>query len=98
MNISSIEAEDDSYDADEYLQKRRNLKCLLQKLKDQVSNLADVGGMDSVKEEISMKIIMPLKHPELYEAYGKSIGGGMLLYGPPGCGKTHIAREQLLEK
>ena len=52
----------------------------------------DVGGMDSVKEEIGMKIIMPLKHPELYEAYGKSIGGGMLLYGPPGCGKTHIAR------
>jgi transitional endoplasmic reticulum ATPase len=55
-------------------------------------NFKDVGGMDSVKEEISLKIIMPLKHPELYEAYGKSIGGGMLLYGPPGCGKTHIAR------
>ncbi|MEO1052883.1 MAG: AAA family ATPase [Bacteroidota bacterium] len=55
-------------------------------------NFDDVGGMDKVKEEINIKIIQPLKHPELYEAYGKKIGGGILLYGPPGCGKTHIAR------
>ncbi len=52
----------------------------------------DVGGMDGVKEEISLKIIYPLKHPELYKAYGKSAGGGILMYGPPGCGKTHLAR------
>ncbi len=52
----------------------------------------DVGGMDSVKDEIRMKIIHPLNHPELYKAYGKAIGGGILLYGPPGCGKTHLAR------
>ncbi|MDP7254267.1 MAG: AAA family ATPase [Planctomycetota bacterium] len=52
----------------------------------------DVGGMDDLKEEIRMKIIMPLEHPELYEAYGKAIGGGILMYGPPGCGKTHLAR------
>jgi SpoVK/Ycf46/Vps4 family AAA+-type ATPase len=53
---------------------------------------ADVGGMDGVKEEIRMKIIHPLNHPELYKAYGKTIGGGILLYGPPGCGKTYLAR------
>lgn len=52
----------------------------------------DIGGMEKIKEEISLKIIKPLKHPELYKAYGKKIGGGILLYGPPGCGKTHIAR------
>lgn len=52
----------------------------------------DVGGMDGVKEEIRMKIIHPLTHPELYKAYGKAIGGGILMYGPPGCGKTHLAR------
>jgi transitional endoplasmic reticulum ATPase len=55
-------------------------------------NFKDVGGMDALKEEIRLKIIHPLNHPELYKAYGKNIGGGILLYGPPGCGKTHLAR------
>lgn len=52
----------------------------------------DVGGMDALKEEIRLKIIHPLTHPEIYKAYGKKIGGGILMYGPPGCGKTHLAR------
>ncbi len=53
---------------------------------------ADVGGMEKVKEQIRMKIIFPLTHTDIYKAYGKKIGGGILLYGPPGCGKTHLAR------
>lgn len=55
-------------------------------------SFADVGGMDDVKEEIRLKIIHPFRHPDLYAAYGKGAGGGVLLYGPPGCGKTHVAR------
>ena len=52
----------------------------------------DVGGMDKLKEEIRMKIIYPLTHPDIYQAYGKTMGGGILMYGPPGCGKTYLAR------
>ena len=53
---------------------------------------ADVGGMERVKEEVRMKIILPLQQPQLFKAYGKKIGGGILMYGPPGCGKTFLAR------
>jgi transitional endoplasmic reticulum ATPase len=53
---------------------------------------ADVGGMEAVKEDIRLKIVHPLQHAGLYAAYGKKAGGGILMYGPPGCGKTHLAR------
>ena len=53
---------------------------------------ADVGGMDDIKEEIRMKIIYPLENRALFSTYGKKLGGGVLLYGPPGCGKTLISK------
>jgi transitional endoplasmic reticulum ATPase len=53
---------------------------------------ADVGGMDDIKEEIRMKIIYPVENRALFSAYGKKLGGGVLLYGPPGCGKTLISK------
>jgi transitional endoplasmic reticulum ATPase len=53
---------------------------------------ADVGGLDAVKEDIRMKVVLPYQRPDLFAAYGKRAGGGLLLYGPPGCGKTLLAR------
>ncbi len=52
----------------------------------------EVGGMDAVKEDIRIKIIYPIQHADMFAAYGKKAGGGILLYGPPGCGKTLLAR------
>jgi len=53
---------------------------------------AQVGGLDTLKESARMKIILPFQKPELFAKYGKKAGGGILLYGPPGCGKTHFAK------
>jgi len=55
-------------------------------------SFAEVGGMEAVKEEIRVKILYALHNPDLFRAYGKKIGGGVLLYGPPGCGKTLLSR------
>ena len=54
--------------------------------------LADVGGMREVKERIEAAFLAPMRNPELRRLYGKSLRGGILLYGPPGCGKTFIGR------
>ena len=54
--------------------------------------LSDVAGMVNVKQRLQTGFLAPLKNPELMKLYGKSLRGGLLLYGPPGCGKTFIAR------
>lgn len=54
--------------------------------------LADVGGMDALKTSARMRIVEPFARPELFRKYRQKAGGGMLLYGPPGCGKTYFAR------
>jgi SpoVK/Ycf46/Vps4 family AAA+-type ATPase len=54
--------------------------------------LQDVKGLKEVKERLDMAFLAPLRNPELRKLYGKSLKGGLLLYGPPGCGKTFLAR------
>ena len=52
----------------------------------------NVGGYDDLKEIIRMKIIKPFSSHGLFSKYKKKTGGGILLFGPPGCGKTFIAK------
>jgi SpoVK/Ycf46/Vps4 family AAA+-type ATPase len=54
--------------------------------------LADVGGMESVKKQLNLSFLAPLHNEELRTLFGKSLRGGLLLYGPPGVGKTYVAR------
>ncbi|MBO0857455.1 MAG: ATP-binding protein [Chloracidobacterium sp.] len=54
--------------------------------------LSDVAGMEDVKRRLNLAFLAPLKNPEMMRMYGKTLRGGLLLYGPPGCGKTYIAR------
>src|SRR3954447_15630251 len=57
-----------------------------------VLTLDDVGGLEPVKERLRSAFLAPLENPALRRMYGKSLRGGLLLWGPPGCGKTFIAR------
>ncbi|WP_041625443.1 ATP-binding protein [Stackebrandtia nassauensis] len=54
--------------------------------------LADVAGMEAVKKRLEIAFLGPMRRPDMAAAFGKSTSGGLLLYGPPGCGKTYIAR------
>lgn len=53
---------------------------------------ADVGGLEEIKEQIHKRIVLPFQKPSLFERFRKRAGGGILLFGPPGCGKTLLAR------
>lgn len=51
-----------------------------------------IGGLKELKKQASIKIIQPFKNPALFKKFKKSAGGGILLYGAPGCGKSYFAR------
>lgn len=63
-----------------------------QPLTEKVVDFSEVGGLHDVKEAIRIKMVQPVLTPQLYERFRKRAGGGVLLYGPPGCGKTFLAR------
>jgi transitional endoplasmic reticulum ATPase len=58
---------------------------------------ADIGGLEDVKAQIRRKIILPFEKKSLFDRFRKRAGGGVLLYGPPGCGKTLLARATAAE-
>jgi len=60
-------------------------------------NFSDVADLEQVKKEIMEAIIYPLMNPDLAREFGKKGGGAILLYGPPGCGKSYIAKATIGE-
>jgi len=75
------------------LRSRRPLKVQvpLQPTRSTVT-FAEVGGHEELKRQIERRIITPFREPSLFARFKKRIGGGILMYGPPGCGKTLLAR------
>ncbi|MEM7430500.1 MAG: AAA family ATPase [Pseudomonadota bacterium] len=61
-------------------------------LEEPTITLDDVAGLADVKERLELAFLGPIRNPELAKSYGKRMRGGLMLYGPPGCGKTYIAR------
>lgn len=64
----------------------------LARYRQQTTDFKDVVGLNQIKKQIHKKIILPFQKPSLFSRFKKKIGGGVLLYGPPGCGKTLLAR------
>jgi transitional endoplasmic reticulum ATPase len=52
----------------------------------------DIGGLENVKRELQETVQYPVEHPEKFEKFGMSPSKGVLFYGPPGCGKTLLAK------
>jgi len=52
----------------------------------------DIGGLEPVKRELQEVVQYPVEHPEKFEKFGMSPSKGVLFYGPPGCGKTLLAK------
>jgi len=64
----------------------------LARYRTQTTTFEEVVGLDEIKKQITKKIILPFQKPSLFERFKKKIGGGVVLFGPPGCGKTLLAR------
>jgi len=64
----------------------------LTRFRSESTTFRDVVGLDDIKKQINKKIILPFQKPSLFQRFKKKIGGGVLLFGPPGCGKTLLAR------
>src|SRR3989344_6223976 len=76
--------------ANKYYEKAQTLENKNEEKKSNIK-FKDICGLQDLKDEIKLKIIEPLKYPEVFKKFNKKIGGGIIMYGPPGCGKTLLA-------
>ena len=92
---------DNRFDSLDSMLKYMNREILLEKQSTQPvkkykklgNGFDDIGGMDSLKELLKTKVLDVLNKPEHFKKYGVTVPNGMLLYGPPGCGKTFISEK-----
>lgn len=84
-------AQEDIPDPDEFIETDAALDKALNASHKWI-DFTDIGGMEQLKERVRMSIIYPFKNKELFAKFKKRSGGGLLFYGPPGCGKTLISR------
>ncbi|OHS95155.1 AAA ATPase [Tritrichomonas foetus] len=56
------------------------------------ASFADIGGLESVKKELQMAVVDAIIRPDIFSMYGHRPSSGVIMYGPPGCGKTLLAR------
>lgn len=73
-------------------QQQPNYTTIPTPIKKKGEGFAAVAGMDELKQLMREEVIEPLHNPEEYRRYGITIPNGMLLYGPPGCGKTFFSK------
>lgn len=95
------EFDDDSYYDDASKGKNRNSERKNdkkskedKKIKSEIPKIkmSDIAGLDEAKEAFNDRVILPIKHKKIFAKYGKQVGGGILLYGLPGTGKTMFAQ------
>jgi len=77
--------------ANKFYEKSQSLKVESSEEAKSTISFKDICGLNDLKDEIRLKIIEPLKYPEVFKKFNKKIGGGIIMYGPPGCGKTLLA-------
>lgn len=87
LKVKSVDA------ADNRNEKKVEAPLATFKAKEKGKGFDLIAGMNELKDTLYQDIILPLNDKELYEQYKVSIPNGMLLYGPPGCGKTFIAQK-----
>lgn len=93
-NSTSVPNEQSAYETQKTLYARTGVLGTFDFKQGNVDNgLNKVAGMEALKENLKKEVIFPLTHPEIAKRYKVHIANGLILYGPPGCGKSFFAEK-----